>query len=68
MKLHQTYSPETVGELRKLIESLPDGMELRYMERGALYVPEMSLALRGKGDKRRTVSRGGVPFLALHDF
>jgi hypothetical protein len=71
MKLHHVHSPATVGDLKKLIEQLPDGMELRSLNRGELMHINMSLQLRGAGTgskKNRTVSRGGVEFLAVHDF
>jgi hypothetical protein len=68
MELHHIHSPKTVAELKKLIADLPDDMKVSRLNRGELLPLDLSIQLRGKGNKHRTVSRGGVQFLAVTDF
>ena len=64
MKLHEVHSPKTVGDLKKLLAEMPDDMEISKVQSGERFPLKLSVQLRGKGNQRRLVSRGGVQFLA----
>jgi hypothetical protein len=68
MNLHQLYGVDTVGKLKELLKDLPDDMEVSRLHRGERLHLDVSIQLRGKGNQRKTVSRGGVEFLAVSDF
>ncbi|MFP3645197.1 hypothetical protein [Paraburkholderia sp. SIMBA_054] len=70
MERYHVHSPATVAELKKLLNELPDDMEISALTRGQRTPINLSVQLRGagKGKENTTVTRGGVPFLAAHDW